>query len=192
MRLRSGWFSDRSATYLAAGRPVITQDTGFGNVLPTGEGLFAFSTMDDVVAAVDEINGDYERHRARGAGHRPRVLRPRRRCSAAAGRSRRAAPRPSGRGERPATVDEAFAPELDLSVVRRRPTTLQPQTVSSGARCRPLPELAGELPTTPPRSASSSSPTTTSCSPGCAWRACSATPAVRRRDHRRRQRARRT
>src|SRR5919109_4838214 len=37
VRLRSGWFSDRAATYLAAGRPVITQDTGFGNVLPTGE-----------------------------------------------------------------------------------------------------------------------------------------------------------
>ncbi|MGH7769896.1 MAG: hypothetical protein ACREQP_20805, partial [Candidatus Binatia bacterium] len=40
VRLRSGWFSERSACYLAAGRPVITQDTGFGSVLPTGEGLF--------------------------------------------------------------------------------------------------------------------------------------------------------
>jgi hypothetical protein len=63
VRLRSGWFSDRSATYLAAGRPVITQDTGFGNVLPVGEGLFAFSTMDDVASAVDAINSDYPRHR---------------------------------------------------------------------------------------------------------------------------------
>jgi hypothetical protein len=62
VRLRSGWFSDRSATYLAAGRPVITQDTGFGNILPAGEGLFAFSTLSDIVAAVDSINGDYERH----------------------------------------------------------------------------------------------------------------------------------
>ena len=43
VRLRSGWFSDRSATYLAAGRPVITQETGFSHVLPTGKGLFAFS-----------------------------------------------------------------------------------------------------------------------------------------------------
>jgi hypothetical protein len=59
VRLRSGWFSDRSATYLAAGRPVITQDTGFGNVLPTGRGLFAFSTMDDILAAIDCINSDY-------------------------------------------------------------------------------------------------------------------------------------
>jgi hypothetical protein len=42
VRLRSGWFSDRSACYLAAGRPVVTQDTGFGNQLPVGQGLFAF------------------------------------------------------------------------------------------------------------------------------------------------------
>ena len=62
MRLRSGWFSDRSATYLAAGRPVITQETGFSNILPTGEGLFAFSTLEEILAAVDAINADYERH----------------------------------------------------------------------------------------------------------------------------------
>ncbi len=62
VRLRSGWFSDRAATFLAAGRPVVTQETGFSNVLPTGEGLFGFSTMDEILAAVDEINGDYERH----------------------------------------------------------------------------------------------------------------------------------
>jgi hypothetical protein len=61
VRLRSGWFSERSACYLAAGRPVITQDTGFGTVLPTGEGLFAFQTMDDIVAAFDAIASDYER-----------------------------------------------------------------------------------------------------------------------------------
>ena len=58
VRLRTGWVGDRSPTYLAAGRPVILQDTGFGNVLPTGEGLFAFSTLDDALAAVDTINGD--------------------------------------------------------------------------------------------------------------------------------------
>jgi hypothetical protein len=61
VRLRSGWFSDRSATYLAAGRPVITQETGFGDVLPTGHGLFGFTTMDQIVAAVDAINADYPR-----------------------------------------------------------------------------------------------------------------------------------
>jgi hypothetical protein len=62
VRLRSGWFSERSACYLAAGRPVVTQDTGFGTVLPTGEGLFAFETMDDALAAFDAIKTDYGRH----------------------------------------------------------------------------------------------------------------------------------
>jgi hypothetical protein len=61
VRLRSGWFSERSACYLAAGRPVITQDTGFGRVLPTGEGLFAFNSMDEILSAFDAISSDYER-----------------------------------------------------------------------------------------------------------------------------------
>jgi hypothetical protein len=62
VRLRSGWFSERSACYLAAGRPVVTQDTGFGRVLPTGEGLFAFNTTEEAVAAIEAINSDYEKH----------------------------------------------------------------------------------------------------------------------------------
>lgn len=62
IRLRSGWFSDRSACYLAAGRPVVTQDTAFGNVLPTGLGLFSFRTMEDILAAFDTIESDYKRH----------------------------------------------------------------------------------------------------------------------------------
>jgi hypothetical protein len=62
IRLRSGWFSDRSASYLAAGRPVVTQDTGFGSVLPVGEGLFAFTTMEDILGAFDAIESDYARH----------------------------------------------------------------------------------------------------------------------------------
>ena len=62
VRLRTGWFSDRSITYLAAGRPVISQDTGFSNIFPTGEGLFGFSTMDEILAAVEAINSDYARH----------------------------------------------------------------------------------------------------------------------------------
>ena len=63
VRLRSGWFSDRSACYLAAGLPVVTQDTSFSKFLPTGEGLFAFSTIEDAVAAFDAIGSDYARHR---------------------------------------------------------------------------------------------------------------------------------
>ena len=58
VRLRTGWFSDRSATYLASGRPVVTQDTGFGSVLPTGEGLFAFDSLD---AAAEAVDGDRRR-----------------------------------------------------------------------------------------------------------------------------------
>jgi hypothetical protein len=63
VRLRSGWFSERSATYLAAERPVVTQDTGFGNVLPTGAGLFSFATLEDAAEAIEAINGRYEHHR---------------------------------------------------------------------------------------------------------------------------------
>ncbi len=63
VRPRTGWFSDRSACYLAAGRPVITQDTGFGKFVPTGRGLFAFRSMDDILDAVDRIESDYTAHR---------------------------------------------------------------------------------------------------------------------------------
>jgi hypothetical protein len=59
---RCGWFSDRSACYLASGRPVIAQDTAFSRFLPTGRGLFAFSTVDDVRDAVGTIGGAYARH----------------------------------------------------------------------------------------------------------------------------------
>lgn len=62
VRLRSGWFSDRSACYLAAGRPVVNQDTGFDVHLPVGEGLFAFRTPDDARAAFAAIAADYPRH----------------------------------------------------------------------------------------------------------------------------------
>ena len=62
VRLRSGWFSDRSASYLASARPVVTQETGFSNILPTGEGLFGVSTLDEAQQAIDAINGDYEHH----------------------------------------------------------------------------------------------------------------------------------
>jgi len=60
VRPRTGWFSDRSACYLAAGRPVITQETAFSKYLPTGKGLFGFSNMEDILAAVDVIESDYE------------------------------------------------------------------------------------------------------------------------------------
>ena len=61
---RCGWFSDRSACYLASGRPVLAQDTGFGRWLPAGEGLLAFSGVDDAVAGIEAIRSGYERHSA--------------------------------------------------------------------------------------------------------------------------------
>ncbi len=62
VRLQSGWFSERDACYLASGKPVVAQDTGFSAVLPVGEGLFAFRTADEAVAAIETINADYRRH----------------------------------------------------------------------------------------------------------------------------------
>ena len=62
VRTRSGWFSDRSVCYLAAGKPVVTQETGFGKFIPTGTGLFAFSTMEEALAALEAINRDYPSH----------------------------------------------------------------------------------------------------------------------------------
>jgi hypothetical protein len=62
VRGRTGWQSDRSVCYLAAGRPVVTEDTGFGKFVPTGEGLFAFHHMEDALAAIDVIEADYPRH----------------------------------------------------------------------------------------------------------------------------------
>ena len=58
----SGWFSDRSGAYLASGRPVIIQDTGFSAHLPCGEGLIAVRTMEEAAEALDEVTKDYARH----------------------------------------------------------------------------------------------------------------------------------
>lgn len=61
---RSGWFSDRSACYLAAGRPVVLQATGFEDLVPTGAGLFAVHTPEHAADALAEIRADYGRHAA--------------------------------------------------------------------------------------------------------------------------------
>jgi hypothetical protein len=61
---RSGWFSDRSACYLASGRPVVAQDTGFGRRLPTGVGLLTFSTPAEAIEALERVDADYARHAA--------------------------------------------------------------------------------------------------------------------------------
>lgn len=62
VRLHTGWFSDRSACYLAAGRPVITQETGFSKFYGQGKGLLGFSTMEEILEAVRSIRADYKLH----------------------------------------------------------------------------------------------------------------------------------
>ena len=64
---RSGWFSDRTECYLAAGRPALVQDTGWTAHLPHGEGLLAFTNPDEALAGIERINGDYARHARRAA-----------------------------------------------------------------------------------------------------------------------------
>ena len=59
---RSGWFSDRATCFLASGRPVLHHDTGFTDWLPTGEGVLAFSTPDEVIECLARLEADYERH----------------------------------------------------------------------------------------------------------------------------------
>jgi GT2 family glycosyltransferase len=143
VRLRTGWFSDRSATYLASGRPVVTQDTGFGCALPTGRGLFAFDSPESAAEAVAAIDADYAEH-AHAAREIARehfahdvVLRPMLehldvRPGVAA----------TARG-RPASV---FSTEMAIEPVSRRPTTLPRATVEEAHRYRlPRCELAPRL-----------------------------------------------
>lgn len=60
--LRTGWFSCRSACYLAAGKPVVVQDTGFSSILPTGEGIVPFSSIEEAVDAIDSVESNYKKH----------------------------------------------------------------------------------------------------------------------------------
>jgi hypothetical protein len=64
VRTRSGWISDRTACYLASGKPAIVQATGFERRLPTGEGLLTFETVQQAVDAVHAFDADYDRHAA--------------------------------------------------------------------------------------------------------------------------------
>jgi len=62
VRTNSGWFSDRTECYLASGRPAVVQDTGFSAHLPTGEGLMAYTTLEEAQAGLEAVMGDYPRH----------------------------------------------------------------------------------------------------------------------------------
>jgi hypothetical protein len=59
VRPNSGWFSDRSVCYLAAGRPVITMRTGFSKFCPVGAGLFEYSNHEEALASIDAVAADY-------------------------------------------------------------------------------------------------------------------------------------
>lgn len=61
---RSGWFSCRSTCYLAAGRPVVLQDTGFSETMPTGNGVMSFTTTEEAVKAIEAVEADYAGHSA--------------------------------------------------------------------------------------------------------------------------------
>ncbi len=136
VRLRTGWFSDRSATYLAAGRPVVTQDTGFGEVLPTGDALFAFTTVDDAVAAIETIEADYPRARqaafelAREHFDADVVLT---RLLETVGVTL------PGKRVRAHTLPAT----IDLVPISRRPTTLSSRAVET-VLSRPVPETGGD------------------------------------------------
>jgi GT2 family glycosyltransferase len=136
VRLRTGWFSDRGATYLAAGRPVVTQDTGFGSVLPTGEALFPFTSVDDAAAAVETIEADYPRARRKAF----ELAREYFDANLVLGRLLETLG-VSLPGRRPSAP--ALPATLDLVPVSRRPTTLSDDTVEA-AVSRPIPETGGD------------------------------------------------
>jgi GT2 family glycosyltransferase len=138
VRLRSGWFSDRGATYLAAGRPVVTQDTGFGDVIPTGAGLFPFTSIDDAMEAIESIEADYAKAR-RGAfdlarGHFDAKVVLGKVLDTLGVRL------PGRRRGAPALPLSAM---LDLVPVSRRPTRLVAETVEA-VLGRPLPDTGGD------------------------------------------------
>ncbi|HUF08256.1 MAG TPA: hypothetical protein VMO47_02970 [Rhodothermales bacterium] len=60
--MNTGWFSERSACYLASGRPVVLQDTGFSEILPVGSGLLVFSNLDEAAAGIDAVAANYAAH----------------------------------------------------------------------------------------------------------------------------------
>jgi len=126
VRLRTGWFSDRSATYLASGRPVITQETGFGNVFPTGRGLFGFDSFEEAETAVEEVNGDYARH----AGAAREIAREYFAHDVVLGRLLEDLD-VRAHGPRRAASADLFPASMPLEPTSRRPTVLPRETVEA-------------------------------------------------------------
>jgi GT2 family glycosyltransferase len=135
---RTGWFSDRSATYLAAGRPVITQDTGFGHALPVGEGLFAFADEEEAAEALARIDREPERHRQAAADLAREFFAPEAVLGKLLGQLGMRVP-----GRRGAVPRGPFPYGMSLEPVSRRPTELEPETLEAIA-ATPPPEPVGE------------------------------------------------
>jgi GT2 family glycosyltransferase len=132
VRLRTGWFSDRSATYLASGRPVVTQDTGFGCALPTGAGLFSFSSPQEAAEAVARIDADY----ADQAAAARELARERFSHEVVLGAILEQLGLGSRQRTRSAPSPDLFPLEMPIEPLSRRPTKLARETI----------EAASELP----------------------------------------------
>jgi GT2 family glycosyltransferase len=121
----SGWFSERSAAYMASGRPVIVQDTGFTTWLPSGEGVLPFTNRDSALCAIEEVNRRYEHHcqaaRDAAAAYFDSNVVLTELLTGALSQLRR-----WGRLD-----DHAFPPPLVLTPVSRRPTQLPADTVAT-------------------------------------------------------------
>jgi GT2 family glycosyltransferase len=129
IRLQTGWFSDRSAAYLASGRAVITQETGFSDHLPTGYGLLAYCDIDELEAAVDRVAADPGWH---GRAAREVAI-DHFRHDVVLGAivesvGLQVAGRPIGGGAT-RSRQSPYPDDLDLQPMRRNPTTLKPETV---------------------------------------------------------------
>ncbi len=141
VHFRTGWFSERSATYLAAGRPVVLQSTGFENFLPSGEGLLGFNDLEEAVEAVRSVQSEPVRHR-RAAREIAREFMSHEVVlgdmleHVGLSRSRHGRHRPSPHS--PAPVD--FPAELSLEVRSRRPLQLAEETVEHVLN-RPVPAV---------------------------------------------------
>ncbi|MDT4912250.1 MAG: hypothetical protein QOC66_1378, partial [Pseudonocardiales bacterium] len=137
VRFRSGWFSERSAAYLAAGRPVVMQDTGFGAALPTGEGLIAWTDADSAAAAIEDVVADDKRHRRAAAAIARDYLA--HDVVLGAMLDHLGLPGPPRRAA--AEHTRALPANLDLRPTSRRPLVLAPasEAVATG---RPIPTVA--------------------------------------------------
>ena len=190
VHFRSGWFSERSATYLAAGRPVILQDTGFGNALPTGEGLFAFRDLGRArPRRSTRSQADPARHRSAAREIAREYLQLRR------GARRHARPRRACKApERAGAAEELAGSRRSCRAISRLEPRLE---TAAGARRgdRRARARAGRCPAVPAPTASRRASSVVmpvldnlACT-RLASRACSRTPtSIRLRGRRRRQR----